>query len=382
MRPNLRHAAIALAGAAAFLNLYAPQAVLPLLAQEFAVGAAQAGMTITAITAAVALVAPVTGAVADVLGRKRVIVTAMLALTVPTVLVALAPTLELMIFWRFVQGLMLPPIFAVTITYIGEEWPPAEATGMTGVYTSAAGFGGFLGRFLTGVMADWIGWRNAFLVDAALTLACAAGVMLLLPRERRFVRALNLAAALRQMLRHLGNPQLVATYLVGFGVLFNFIAAFTYVNFLLAAPPFNLSAALLGSVFIVYLAGSAATPLTGRAVARFGRRPFVLGMLMVWVFGIALTLVPSLPAIVAGLAVCAAAGFLCQASSTSYVAITAKQGASSAVGLYVTSFYIGGSVGALAGGAAWTIGGWPAVVGMTIAVLGVMAVIVAAVWPR
>jgi predicted MFS family arabinose efflux permease len=267
MSPDLRHVAIALAGAAAFVNLYAPQAVLPLLAQEFTAGAAQVGMTITAITAAVALVAPVTGAVADVLGRKRVIVAAMLALTVPTVLVALAPTLELMIFWRFVQGLMLPPIFAVTITYIGEEWPPAEATGTTGIYTSAAGFGGFLGRFLTGVLADWVGWRNAFLVDAGLTLACALGVVLLLPPERRFVRASNIAAALRQMLRHLRNPQLGATYLLGFGVLFNFIAAFTYVNFLLAAPPFSLSAALLGSVFIVYLAGSAVTPLTGRAVA-------------------------------------------------------------------------------------------------------------------
>jgi predicted MFS family arabinose efflux permease len=382
MRHDPRQLPIALAGASAFLNLYAPQAVLPLLAGEFGVGAAQASLTITAITAAVALVAPVSGAVADVLGRKRVIVAAMLALTLPTVLVAAAPSLEHMIFWRFVQGLMLPPVFAVTITYIGEEWPPAEAIAMTGIYTSAAGFGGFLGRFLTGVLADWIGWRNAFLADAALTLACAAGVALLLPRERRFVRASTLGAAMRQMLRHLRNPQLVATYLVGFGVLFNFIAIFTYVNFLLAAPPFGLSAAFLGAIFIVYLAGSAATPFTGRAVSRFGRSRFVLGVLAIWACGIALTLLPSLAAIVAGLAVCAAAGFLCQASSTSYVAVTAKEGASAAVGLYVTSFYVGGSVGGLAGGAAWTVGGWPAVAAMSVAMLAVMATIVAAVWPR
>jgi predicted MFS family arabinose efflux permease len=381
MRPDLRHAAIALAGVSTFLNLYAPQAVLPLLAQEFAVGPAQVGLTVTATTLAIALVAPFMGAVADVLGRKRIIAAAMLALTVPTVGVALAPTLEIMIAWRFVQGILLPPVFAVAITYIGEEWPPAESTGVTGIYFSAASFGGFLGRFLTGVMADWVGWRGAFLADAALTLACAIGVVFLLPRERRFVRASNLAAAIAQMLRHLRNRQLLATYLVGFGVLFNFIAVFTYVNFLLAAPPFNLSAALLGSIFVVYLAASFVTPLTGRAVQRFGRRRFVLTVLAVWGCGLALTLVPSLPMIIGGLAVISATGFLCQSSATSYVATTARDGASTAVGLYVTFFYVGGSVGGALGGAAWSYGGWPAVVAMAAAMLGALAAIVARVWP-
>jgi YNFM family putative membrane transporter len=381
MRPDLRHVAIALAGVSAFLNLYAPQAVLPLLAQEFGTGAAQVGLTLTATTLAIALVAPFMGALADVLGRKRVIAAAMLALTVPTAGVALAPSLEVMIAWRFAQGILLPPVFAVIIAYIGEEWPPAESTGVTGIYFSAASFGGFLGRFLTGVMADWVGWRAAFLVNAGLTLACAVGVIVLLTPERRFVRASNLAAAGRQMLRHLRNRQLVATYVIGFGVLFNFIAIFTYVTFLLAAPPFNLSAAFLGSIFVVYLVGSLLTPLTGRAVRRFGRRRFVLVVLAVWGCGLTLTLAPSLPMIITGLAVCAGAGLLSQSSATSYVATTAKDATSAAVGLYVTFFYVGGSVGAALGGVGWNLGGWPAVVAMAAAMLGAMAAIVARVWP-
>ena len=377
-----RYVAIALAGISAFLNLYAPQAVLPLLAREFGVGAGETSMTMTACTLAVAIVAPFSGAIADVLGRKRVIVVAMLGLTVPTALIGFAPDLQTMIALRFVQGLLLPPIFAITIAYIGEEWPPAEATGMTGIYFSAASCGGFLGRFLTGLMADSIGWRGAFLADAGLTLVCAAGVVLLLPRERRFIRAASLDVALHQMLRHLRNPQLVSTYAIGFGVLFNFIAIFTFVAFLLAGPPFALSTALVGSIFVVYLFGSALTPLTGRAVRRFGRRRLVLAMLGVWACGLGLTLLPSLPATIAGLAICAAAGFLCQASSTSYVAITAKEGPSSAVGLYVTSFYIGGSVGGVTGAMAWSLGGWPAVVAMVVAMLTVMAAIVSLAWPR
>lgn len=380
MFPDRRHVAVALAGAGAFLNLYAPQSVLPLLAQEFGATAADIAMIMSAATFAIAFTAPFTGVIADVLGRKRVIAAAMLALVVPTAMTALSPNLEAMIFWRFVQGLMLPPIFAVTVAYIGGEWPTDEATGVTGLYTAAAGLGGFIGRLSTGLLADPVGWRGAFLFDAALTLACAIGVILLLPRETQFVRASNLAASLRQMLAHLRNPRLIATFAVGFGVLFNFIAIFTFVSFHLAAPPFNLSPAALGMIFAVYLLGTVTTPLVGRAVSRFGRRPFVTGIIAVWAFGVALTLVPSLLAIAIGLAIAAAAGFLCQAAAQSYVATSAGSGLSAAIGLYVTAFYVGGSVGAVVPGAAWEAFGWPGTVAMVLAMLALMAGIVRTAW--
>ena len=60
---------------------------------------------------------------------------------------------------------------------------------------------------------------------------------ILLPRERKFVRSEGLIASVRQMLAHFRNKQLLATYAVGFGVLFNFIATFTYISFRLAAAP-------------------------------------------------------------------------------------------------------------------------------------------------
>jgi predicted MFS family arabinose efflux permease len=184
------------------------------------------------------------------------------------------------------------------------------------------------------------------------------------------------------MLRHLRNRQLVATYAVGFGVLFSFIGLFTYITFHLAAPPYNLSPAFLGSIFIVYLLGTATSPLVGWGVARLGRRLLVVGLITLWVGGLLLTLAPSLPVIIAGLAVATACGFMCQACSTSYVSTTAQQGASSAVGLYVTFYYVGGSVGAALPGLAWNAAGWPGAVATIIAVLCAMALIVATVWEK
>jgi MFS transporter, YNFM family, putative membrane transport protein len=380
MHYDRRRVAVALAGFCVFLNLYAPQSVLPLLAAEFGASAGEASLAITASTLAVALIAPFTGTFADVAGRKRVIAAAMFALIVPTALVALSPGIHALVLWRFVQGLVLPPIFAVTVAYIGEEWPPGEAIGVTGIYTSAASFGGFFGRLVAGVLADWVGWRIAFLALAALTLLLALGVAALLEPERRFVRSEDLATSARQMLSHFRNPPLVATYAIGFGVLFIFIATFTYVNFYLAAPPFRLSASALGMIFVVYLGGSAITPLTGRAVARFGRRQLMLGAIVLWISGLLLTLLPWLPAIIAGLAITATCGFLCQSVSTSFVALAAEHGHSSAVGLYVTWYYVGGSVGGAVPGLIWNRAGWPGCVAVTVAVLVMMAAIVWRFW--
>jgi MFS transporter, YNFM family, putative membrane transport protein len=377
---SARHLAVGLAGYCAFINLYSPQSILPLLSQEFHATAAEISTIITVSTLAVALTAPFTGTVADVLGRKRVIVAAMFVLVIPTLMVGLATSLPQLIFWRAVQGMVLPPIFAVTVAYIGDEWSTREATTAAGIYSSGSSLGGFSGRLVTGFLADLIGWRAGFVALAAIAFAGAIAVAFLLPHERRFVRSQGLVASGRQMLAHFRNGQLLATYAVGFGVLFNFICTFTFVSFHLAAAPYNLSASWLGAIFVVYLVGSVLTPWTGWAVGRFGRRYFMVGVIAVWLAGIALTLAPSLPLIIAGLALGAGCGLICQAVSTGYVTTTAKAGRSSAVGLYVTSFYTGGSFGAAVGGVAWTLGGWSACVALVAAMLVIMATIVVFAW--
>jgi MFS transporter, YNFM family, putative membrane transport protein len=379
---DARKIAVATTGFCAFLNLYSPQALLPELAREFSASPAEMSSVMTASAAAIALTAPFTGALADVIGRKRVITAAMLVVVIPMALIALATSLESMIMWRFLQGLLLPPIFAVAIAYVGDEWPSAEVPAVAGLYITGASIGGFAGRFVPGVLADLIGWRSGFLALAAMSLAGAVAVAVLLPRERSFVRSEGLGASVRQMLRHLRNPQLVATYAIGFGVLFNFIAVFTYVNFHLAAPPYSFSPTLLGAIFVTYLAGSATAPLIGWAVVRFGRRPFILGVLGAWACGALLLLAQPISAIIIGLLLCAVCGMLCQAISTGYVTAIAKEGRSSAVGLYVTAFYVGGSMGALLPGLAWNAAGWPACVAMALAMLAIMTAIAALAYRR
>lgn len=377
-----RRIAVCFAAIGAFLHLYAPQAVLPVMAGEYGVGAADASLIITAGTLAVAATAPFIGALSDVLGRKRVIVTAMALLIVPATMTALAQNFHELVFWRFIHGLLLPPIFTVTIAYVGDEWPPAQANGVFGLYASASAVGGFLGRFVPGMLTQYVGWRGGFLALAGGSMICFVMVLVLLTPEAKFVSARSLGTSLRQMVGHFRNPRLIGTYAVGFGVLFNFIATFTYLSFHLAAPPFNRSPAFLGSIFVVYLFGSAASLYLGRAIALFGRRNFVLLVLAVWAAGMLASLIPSITAVVITLIIASTCGILVQGSSTSFVAITAKTGTSAAVGLYVTSFYIGGTFGGWLPGLAYEAGGWPWSLALVLGMLCIMAMIVTMFWKQ
>jgi MFS transporter, YNFM family, putative membrane transport protein len=379
---DTRSLAVATAGFCAFVNLYTPQALLPALAREFGVGAGDISWLMTAGTGAIALTAPFTGALADVAGRRRLITAAMFAVVVPTLLMTLVASVPAFVFWRFVQGLLLPPIFTVAVAYIGDEWPPADVPRVAGLYISGTSIGGFCGRFIPGMLTDMIGWRSAFAVVALLTLLAAIIVAATLPRERHFVRSGGILSSLAQMLRHFHDPQLVATYAIGFGVLFNFIATFTYVSFHLAGPPYLFSPTLLGALFLTYLVSSPIVPWVGRAIALFGRRPFVLGVIALWIVGALLLLARPVSVIMAGLTLCAVCGMVCQAVSTGYVTMTAKEGRSSAVGLYATAYYVGGSAGAFLGGLAWTFSGWYGCVAMIVAMQAFIAAIVAAAWGR
>ncbi|HKM62602.1 MAG TPA: MFS transporter [Acidisphaera sp.] len=373
-----RRLGVMAAGFATFLNMYAIQAVLPLIAQTFGVSAQATTWAITATLLAVAGVAPFAGSVSDMLGRKRLIVGAAGGLVVPSVLVALAPTLGWLVAWRFVQGLTLPFIFTVTIAYIGDETEGADTIRLAGTYSVGTIIGGFAGRMFAGAAAEQAGWRFGFLVLAALTAASAGLVAVLLPRERRFRPVRGLADTLRGLADHLTNARLLATCLVGFGVLFTFVNAFTYANFLLAAPPYGLGPAALGSVFVVYLVGLVTTPAAMRGAARFGRRPILAVSVAVAVTGLLVTLLHSLAAIVAGLMLMAAGGFIEQALATGFTGVAVSRARSAAVGLYVTCYYIGGSVGGIAPAGLWHRFGWPGCVSLGVAV---QLVVLAVAWP-
>ena len=372
--------ALLLIGFGSYLNLNAVQPLLPLFRLEFHASEIQVSLTVSASALAVALTAPLAGGVADRWGRKRIIVAAMLGIAVATALSATAVTLPQLIAWRFLQGIFVPGAAAVVLAYVSEEAPP-DAVGRTmATYITGTILGGFAGRFLNGLIAPLWGWRAAFLLLGAATFASGVGTGWRLPPSTRFVPRRTGEGAFGALGKHLRNRQLLTAYLVGAFLLLSQVSTFTYVNFYLADPPFRLGPTALSEIFVVYLLGAAVTPTAGRLADLLGRRTALLGAVGVSAVGMLLTLLPVLAAVVLGLTLLAAGVFACQAAAQSQVGTVAGDARSSAAGLYISLFYIGGTLGSVIPGLFWSVVGWPGCVAFVLAVQLLTAAIVYLNW--
>ena len=354
---------------------------MPALASSFAVPPARVGLTLTVTLLAVACVAPFVGSISDRLGRKHLIAGACFALVLPTLLIGFTTSLDTMILLRFAQGLMFPFIFTITVGYIGDEATGPEGIRLAGAYALGTICGGFGGRFIAGIAADLGGWRSGFFVLAALTLLGATLIGRWLPAERHFRPVSGgLGATLLTYREHLANPRLLATCGVGFCMLFAMVGTFTYVNLQLAAPPFGLSPGQLSLVFTVYLLGIVTAPLATRMAMRAGRLPTLLLVAAMALAGALLTLSTSLALVVLGLAMVAGGLFVVQTLSLGFVGASVRRARSTAVGLYVTCYYIGGALGAIAPGPLWRQAGWPGVVALLAAAILLIAALAALAW--
>ena len=379
LRRSRAYVAVAVCGGTAFVDMYATQPLLPDFLTAFHASHAHVAQTVSALTLAVAFTAPFVGPAADAIGRKSVIVGSILALAAATFAASFAGGLGELIFWRVVQGVAMPGVFATTLAYVAEEFEPAVAGRAVGAYIGGNVFGGFLGRFVSAAVAARSDWHVAFVALGALNLAGAACVVALLPPARNFRRRKSLRGALAAMRRFVTDPTLLATYAVGGCALFALVAAFTFATFRFAAVPFSLSTDLLGDIFAVYLAGVVAAPLSGRLIDRFGNKATVLLGLGIGAGGMLLTLPVYLPTAIAGLGCMSTGVFITQASSQGAVGRIAGSDRSTAASLYLSVYYGGASLGAVAPAYTWTHGGWPPTVALVVGVLALAAVL-AATW--
>jgi predicted MFS family arabinose efflux permease len=240
--------------------------------------------------------------------------------------------------------------------------------------------GGFTGRAVSGLVAADVSWQAAFVALAILTGGVAAMLTMWLPREPTGHAAHGARAGGGSIGRLVRNRRLVATCGVGFSVLFTQVAMFTYVTFHLAAPPYSMTTVALGWLFVVYLLGAVVTPFAGQWIDRYGHRTGIASAMAIGGAGALLTLLPWLPAIVAGLALCATGVFTAQATTSSYIGAVTTSDRALAVGMYSTFYYAGGSTGGALPSLFWMTGGWTACVALVVVVQAVGVAIALTQW--
>ena len=150
---------------------------------------------------------------------------------------------------------------------------------------------------------------------------------------------------------------------MGASLFFGWIGIFTYLPYHLTEA-WGLSTGQVSSVYLVYAAGVVASPLAGRLTGRFGATALVGWGLAIEALGMAATLAGALPLLVAGLVVLVLGTFTAQAVVPAFVNQTAVGNKGSASALYLTFYYLGGTLGSVLPGLAWQAAGWPGVVAL------------------
>ena len=374
LRPHSRVIAIFLCGAFAFLDLYCTQPLLPLLSRIFRATETSVSSTVSASTLGVAISAALLAVFGERMDRKRTIIGSMIGLAVVTTLTATAPSLRVLAEWRFMQGLLTPGIFITTIAYITEEWPARLVPRVMSLYVAGTVFGGFVGRVSGGLLAERFDWRVMFVIlGGAGLIGAYVTSRLLVPASSRSMRHVA-QSRLAPMMRNLCDVRLLSTFGLGFCMLFTLVSLFSYITFLLASAPFYLSTPKLSWLFAVYLFGLFATLAVGTVLARIGLLHGLMGAIGLCLAGVALTLRPSLIAVGIGLSLASSGVFISQTCANSFLRDAAPLGSRvSAAGMYICSYYIGGTVGGILPGLLWKHAGWPGCVALICSFLAIAA---------
>lgn len=207
----------------------------------------------------------------------------------------------------------------------------------------------------------WVGGQLFCL--AGLNLAGAILVYLTIDRAPPMEAVdVQKRSASHVLAMHLGNSRLRAAFAIGFCILFAFIGTFTYVNFVLARPPFAIGMMSVGFVYFVFAPSFFTTPLAGKAVARWGTRCTMCSALGLAGFGLTLMLAPRLSFVIAGMVLVGTGTFFVRAVATGFAGRAATTDRGAASGLYLACYYCGGLAGTAVLGWIFDSFGWAACV--------------------
>jgi YNFM family putative membrane transporter len=363
------------AAAAMFAVMYSTQAILPDLGREFGVSPSQAGLSISVVIGALAVGAWFWGPLSDRIGRRASLVLASGAIVVPTLLVALAPSFEVLLALRALQGLCMPGLITVGVPYVTEAYTPSLGPRAMGYYIAALVAGGLVGRVGVALLTAATDWRVALGLLALLPLASTLLMRRRLPDEPSAGRRTT-PLSIRGAARLLRNPVLLAATLAGSALFFAFMGAFSYIDFRLERPPFSLAPSVTGLVFLVWVMG-AAGPAAGRLAGRRGWHTVALGGLVLAAAGVGLSLIDVLPLVLIGLALITLGNFSGVTAAQLGVAAATEQDRGLASALYFSAYYVAGSFGGYLPGLAFERWEWPGVAGLALAAyaIGIAAVI-------
>ncbi|MEU7765660.1 MFS transporter [Nocardia sp. NPDC049190] len=368
------------AGLTTFASMYSAQALLPTFSAAFGATPAHAALAVSLTTGFLALAIIPVGALSSRIGRTRVMIGSAVAAAAIGVLLTLSPSFDVLLTGRALQGIALAGVPAVAMAYLAEEIGGEGLGAAMGIYVAGTTLGGLAGRLIPAFALELTSWRWAQAAASLAALACTVWFVRRLPPSRRFVAR---PAGIRTMLGDLATPLrhrgLRALFGLGFVLMGGFVSVYNYLGYRLTTAPFELPQTLVGLVFVLYLAGTAASAASGRLADRVGRQQVLAASVGLMAIGLAVTIPDHLAAVILGVLLYTAGFFGAHTAASAWVGAIAKGNRGAASSLYLFAYYLGSALIGGGAGIAYAWGGWLGLVRGIAVLLAIAAMLLCAV---
>ena len=129
---------------------------------------------VNAYTLSTAAFSACMGSLADLRGRRKMILVGCIAFAVTSALCALSPSIYLLVAFRFLTGVSAAVVLAANVPLMLLYFAPQVKGRMLGISVSAVFVGLALGPTLGGVLNDTLGWRAIFVLGIVLSMLAFA----------------------------------------------------------------------------------------------------------------------------------------------------------------------------------------------------------------
>ena len=337
-----------------FSALYAPQPLQPVLMSEFGVSKEQAAL-LTTVTMIPLSIAPIVyGYMLESFSSKKLFSIGVGALALLQLAFFLTENFQLLIVIRFFVGMAIPAVLTSIMTYISTVTKRETVQRQMAFYISSTILGGFAGRFFSGLIASYFGWRWTFLI-----LAFSLGLAVFLIRSLHEAEIKISRFCFRSVLDVLKKRQFATVYLLIFATFSTFAAILNFIPFRVREISAGSSSFTIGVMYMGYIMGIVMSLNAVRIIKVFkGEMNTVFSALAFYACTLFLFTYPSLYVMFFGMFLFCCGMFLAHSVASGYVNKIADDKKGITNGLYVSFYYLGGAFGSFIPGFIYSSLGW------------------------
>ncbi|MEZ6877442.1 MFS transporter [Enterobacter sp. KBR-315C3_2022] len=361
-------------GLAVASNYYA-QPLLDTIARAFDLSASSAGFIVTAAQLGYAAGLLFLVPLGDMFERRMLIVSMTLLAAGGMLITASSQSLTMMIIGTALTGLF-SVVAQILVPLAATLASPDKRGKVVGTIMSGLLLGILLARTVAGLLASLGGWRTVYWVASALMAVMALALWRGLPKVKQ-ENHLNYPQLLASVFSLFTQDKLLRTRaLLGCLTFANFSILWTSMAFLLAAPPFNYSEAVIGLFGLAGAAGAlGARPAGGLAdkgkshlTTSAGLVLLLLSWAAIWYGHI------SVLALIVGILVLDLTVQGVHITNQTVIYRVKPEARNRLTAGYMTSYFIGGAAGSLISASAWQHAGWTGVcaIGAIVAALNLL----------